>query len=256
MAKSYEALKKAEAERAHARRLPPERNGAAHRNGGLASGPVLDLDLSRLDPRVEEEYDKLRGNLFAPSKRDLRTVMVVGSNHGEGTTTTCAILATLLARADIGEVALVDANLRTPSLHELFALPRASKGLTDLTTTRLRSKDLVQPTPIPHLGVISAGRPLESPAAIYQEPMAGLLADLRADFRYVMLDCSPVDRYSDASFLASNVDGIVLVLRSEVTRIETAIKTKRQLEWAGGQVIGTVLNGKKNYIPLLVQRFL
>jgi capsular exopolysaccharide synthesis family protein len=256
MAKSYEALRKAEAERAHGRGPQGERNGSAHRNGGVASGPVLDLDLSRLDPRVAEEYDKLRGNLFARSKKDLRTVMVVGSNHGEGTTTTCSILATLLARANIGEVALVDANLRTPSLHELFALPRANKGLTDLTTSSLRSKDLVQPTLIPHLSVISAGRPLESPAAIYQEPIASLLADLRADFRYIMLDCSPVDRYSDASFLAANVDGIVLVLRSEVTRIETAIKTKRQLEWAGGQVIGTVLNGKKNYIPLLVQRFL
>jgi Mrp family chromosome partitioning ATPase len=71
-----------------------------------------------------------------------------------------------------------------------------------------------------------------------------------------MLDCSPVEQYSDAQFVAPRVDGIVMVIRSEVTRIETAIKTKRQLEWAGGKVIGTVLNDKRSYIPLLLQRFL
>ena len=71
-----------------------------------------------------------------------------------------------------------------------------------------------------------------------------------------MLDCSPVEQYSDAAFVAPRVDGIVMVIRSEVTRIETAIKTKRQLEWAGGKVIGTVLNDKRTYIPFFLQRFL
>ena len=47
-----------------------------------------------------------------------------------------------------------------------------------------------------------------------------------------------------------------MVIRSEVTRVETALKTKRHLEWSGGKVIGTVLNDKRNYIPLLLQRFL
>jgi Mrp family chromosome partitioning ATPase len=71
-----------------------------------------------------------------------------------------------------------------------------------------------------------------------------------------MVDCSPVEQYSDAAFMAPRVDGIVIVVRSRVTRIEVAVKTRRQLEWAGGKVIGTVLNDKKNYIPLLLQRFL
>jgi Mrp family chromosome partitioning ATPase len=97
---------------------------------------------------------------------------------------------------------------------------------------------------------------MASPSSIYQEPIAGLLADLKTDFRYVMLDTSPVTDYSDASFLAPKVDGIVLVIRSESTRIDTAIKTKRQLEWAGGHVIGTVLNGRRSYVPLMIQRFL
>ena len=261
MSKSYKALQKAEAERrgtngSHGS-LTPDPVVAPHRNGRRTSAHGSEYDLAHLDPRVEEEYQKLRGNLFArPGKDPLRTVMVVGSAHGEGATTTCSILATLLAKTGTGEVALIDANLRTPSLHNVFALDETRRGLTDLITNGFRPKDLVQPTSIPNLFVIPAGRPMPSPSSIYQEPIAGLIADLKTDFRYVMLDTSPVTDYSDASFLAPKVDGIVLVIRAESTRIDTAVKTKRQLEWAGGQVIGTVLNGRRSYIPLMIQRFL
>lgn len=254
MAKSYEALMKAEAERSRAAQQQPDPVIGPRRNGRRRRGSV---DLQRLDPQIEEQYQKLRGLLFANSSRDnLRTVMVVGSRHGEGTTTTCSILAILMARSNGGEVVLVDGNLRTPSLHELFALPPGARGLTDVTSQSVRGRDLAQSTPIPNLFVIPSGRPLQSPAALYQEPIAALLADLRGEFRYVMLDCSPVEEYSDAAFVAPRVDGIVMVIRSEVTRVETALQTKRHLEWAGGKVIGTVLNDKRNYIPLLLQRFL
>ncbi len=253
MSRTYEALKKAEAERGEARSVPLLDPIISPPSNGRRS-PMINLELSS---SVEEEYQKLRGNLFArPGKDGLRTVMLVGSNHGDGVTTTSAILASVLARANVGEVVLVDANLRTPSFHDLFTSSGSTKGLSDLLANGINPKDLVQPTSIPNLSVISAGRSLPSPSHLYQEPMANLLVQLRKDFRYTLLDCPPVKDYSDSSFLAPKVDGIVLVIRAEQTKIETAIKTKRQLEWAGGQVIGTVLNGEKNYIPLAIQRLL
>lgn len=254
MSRSYEALQKAEAERRHAG--PPDpvvsgRNGRHGRNGRSGRG----LDLAHLDPLVEEQYQKLRGNIFArPGKDALRTVMVVAGAHGEGATTTSSILATLLAKSGVGDVVLIDANLRTPALQDLFGLPDATRGLTDLITNGFPPRDLVQPTAVPHLFVVPAGRALPSPSLVYQDPIHRLLGDIQNDFRYVLIDCSPVIDYSDASFLAPRVDGIVMVLRAEVTRIDDALKMKRQLEWAGGQVIGTVLNGKKSYIPLMLQR--
>jgi capsular exopolysaccharide synthesis family protein len=255
MSRTYDALKKADAEKA-----------------GLRSGSVLQPDpvispppsgrrspkiSLALHPSVEEEYQKLRGNLFArPGKDGLRTVMLVGSSHGEGVTTTCTILASVLARAGVGEVVLIDANLRSPSYHDLFTASGSTKGLTDLLTNGAGPKDLVWPTSIPNLSVIIAGRPLQSPSHLYQGHIPELLVQLRKDFRYTILDCPPVKDYSDSSFLAPKVDGIVLVIRADRTRIETAIKTKRQLEWAGGHVIGAVLNRKKNHIPMVIERLL
>jgi capsular exopolysaccharide synthesis family protein len=255
MSRTYEALQKAEAGRGQTApdAVVARPNGKNGKHGKRAA----EFNPSHLDPMVEEQYQKLRSNLFGPAdKETLRTVMVVAGAHGEGATTTSSILSTLLAKSGVGDVVLIDANLRTPALAELFDLPDTTRGLTDLITNGFPPRDLVQPTAVPHLFVVPAGRPLPSPSMVYQDPIQKLLADIRGDFRYVLVDCSPVIDYSDASFLAPRVDGIVMVLRAEVTRIEDAVKMKRQLEWAGGQVIGTVLNGKKNYIPMLLQRFL
>ncbi len=255
MSRTYDALKKAEAEKAGGRNgsiLPPD--PVISPPATAPRSPRVSLTL---DPSIEEEYQKLRGNLFArPGKDGLRTVMLVSSSHGEGVTTTSTILASVLARAGAGEVVLIDANLRTPSYHDLFTASGSTKGLTDLLTNGVGPKDLVWPTFIPNLSVIKSGRPLPSPSHLYQGRIVELLAQLRKDFRYIILDCAPVKDYSDSSFLAPKVDGIVLVIRAEQTRIETAIKTKRQLEWAGGQIIGAVLNRKKNYIPMVIERLL
>jgi capsular exopolysaccharide synthesis family protein len=257
MSRTYEALTRAAAERGttegqSAPVVGEPRNGK--RNGKKNGHGV---DLTRLDPQVEEEYQKLRGNLFfRPGKEALRNVMVVAGTHGEGATTTSAILGTLLARSDIGRVALVDANVRTPSLHEVFSLQDTTRGLTDLVINGFPPRDLAQPTAIPNLYVVPSGRPLPSPAMLYERAIKNLLDDLRADYRYVLIDCSPVTDYSDALFLAPKVDGVVMVVRADSTKIDAAQRTRQALEQAGGQVIGTVLNGKRNYIPLILQRFL
>src|SRR5512143_1813354 len=78
----------------------------------------IDFDL---DPYVEEQYHRLRRHLLPNSKRAaVKVVMVAATDHGEGGTTTAAILAATLARSVNSKILLVDANLRTPALEEVF----------------------------------------------------------------------------------------------------------------------------------------
>ena len=141
MAKSYEALMKAEAERTRAGQ-PPDPVMAPRRNGRRRRRPRSTCQ--HLDPGVEEQYQKLRGLLFANGARDsLRSVMVVGSqtrrrHHHH----VHASWPPLLARSNGGDVVLVDANLRTPALHELFGLPPTVRGLTDVASQSVRGRDL------------------------------------------------------------------------------------------------------------------
>src|SRR5262249_56146908 len=68
----------------------------------------IDFDL---DPYVEEQYHKLRRHLLPNSKHAaVKVVMVAATDHGEGGTTTAAILASTLARSGTTKILLVDAN--------------------------------------------------------------------------------------------------------------------------------------------------
>jgi hypothetical protein len=64
MSKSYKVLQKAEAERRGSNdSVAPDPVVTPHRNGKRSSAHGADLDLAHLDPRIEEEYQKL--GLFA-----------------------------------------------------------------------------------------------------------------------------------------------------------------------------------------------
>lgn len=80
--------------------------------------------------RAEEAYDRLRLAMQRiMDDRGARVVLFCSPNEGEGSTTTAANLAVVMARAGT-RVALVDLDLRDPRLHTMFGLQRAP-GVTD-----------------------------------------------------------------------------------------------------------------------------
>ena len=77
----------------------------------------IDFDL---DPYVEEQYQKLRLHLLPNSKRAaVKVVMVAATDHGEGGTTTAAILASTLARSGNAKILLID-----DEVDDLFVLEK------------------------------------------------------------------------------------------------------------------------------------
>jgi len=65
----------------------------------------------------------------------------------------------------------------------------------------------------------------------------------------LILDAPPVPIFSEFRVLCRKVDGVVLVILSEKTRKQVAQKAKREIEEAGGHILGVVLNKRKYYIP-------
>jgi capsular exopolysaccharide synthesis family protein len=258
MSRTYDALKKAEAERAREHRkpieVPPEDSIVWSRANGRRA-PHISLDP---DPYIEEEYQKLRGNLFiGPGKTEIKTILVVGSDHGEGATTTATLLASVLARTNRSQVLLIDCNLRTPSLAEIFHQEEDPRGLTDLMADGTSPEELVRPTPLVNLSVITTGRPCPSPSYLFDsDAIDSALQQLRQRFDFIILDGAPVKDYSDSYFLGPKVDGTIIVLEADRTRIDTAQATKRQLERSGAKVLGAVLNKRRNYIPPSLDRLL
>ncbi len=72
---------------------------------------------------------------------------------------------------------------------------------------------------------------------------------LRVSFDNILIDCGPVGAAADAAVLASNVDGVVIVVEGGRSRRDQILNAKRTIEQAGGKFLGFVLNKRRYPVP-------
>jgi capsular exopolysaccharide synthesis family protein len=140
----------------------------------------------------------------------------------------------------------VDADLRRPKLRQLFKLPWG-EGLTgSLLDESVDGK--LQKTALERLMVLPSGDLPHNPAEVIDSPrLRKLLEDLAKKVDLVLIDCPPVLPVSDASILASQADGVVLVLQADETRRQAAREAVESLRKVGAHLVGVVLNSARNH---------
>jgi len=173
--------------------------------------------------KVRDEIAKLVLNLFLlPSAQGRRRVIFAGAEAGAGCSWMCARVAEVLASQVRGSVCIVDCNLRSPGLHQQFAMDNHF-GLSDAL---LRSDPLhqyVRQLSRKNLWLLSCGSAIEN----CEEKMASgslraRLTELRTQFDYVLMDVASTNTCNDGIVLGSSSDGIVLVLKANSTRRDIA----------------------------------
>ena len=182
--------------------------------------------------------------------------MVVSPHSGTGSTTTAAWIAQTLANVKKRRVLIIDSNFRTPSLNMVFAA-RNNGGFVETVSDALPLEAHIQPTNRPNLFVLTSGQISISPAEVFESELIDqLIAQLKEKFDFVIFDAAPAVEFPDAFVLAPKVDSIILVVQSERTSTEDARRAKQNLEQAGGQILGVVLNREKDYTPTFLRKFL
>ena len=192
-----------------------------------------------LPPQVLEEYRKLGALVHhLQADRGVKVVMVTSAVAGEGKTLTATNLAVVLSASYGRRVLLVDADLRRPSLHQVFNTV-SLEGLGDILAGAAEVPPLVQVTP--RLTLLTAGRPNADPLhGLTSERMRQLLREAREAFDFVIIDTPPVGLMTDASLLASMVDVALLVVRAVSTPYDLV---KRAADTIGRhRIAGVVLN--------------
>ena len=261
MSKTFDALIKAEAESKSKSQKRVRRSEVRFNALSVFKDKARPIKIEfDLDPYVEEQYHRLRRHLLPNAKRAaIKVVMVAATDHGEGGTTTAAILASTLARSGNTKILLVDANLRTPALDEVFEPGQGSKllGLSDRVLSEAALDQTIYQTDIPNLFFMPCGKAVSSPSYMFDsEPINTMVSALREKFDFVIFDGSPLRDYSESCFLAGQMDGVILVVEAERTKAEVVRKIRKDLEATGVNILGVVLNKKKNYIPEYLERFL
>lgn len=191
-------------------------------------------------PASKEQYRRLAATLHqAQAARGVRVIMIASAVVGEGKTLTASNLALTLSESYQRTVLLIDADLRRPSVHKVFRTAGAP-GLTDgLMADEDRRLSLHQVTQ--RLTILPAGEPSSDPMAGLTSPrMRRLLDEAREAFTWVIIDTPPVGVLTDASLLASMVDGALLVVHAGSTPHELV---KRAIDTIGpDRLLGVVLN--------------
>jgi non-specific protein-tyrosine kinase len=192
---------------------------------------------------IAEAYRMLRTNLqFSSIDKPLRTLMITSAAPGEGKSVTAANTAIVMAQGG-KRVLLIDADLRRPSVHDLFQLGNEAGLTTALLDDSLALASVLRPTGISNLRVMTAGALPPDPSELLgSKRMGSLIGSLLQEADIMVFDSPPVIAVTDASVLATQIDGTLLVIDSAHTRRGAARRSKEILDAVGARVLGTVYN--------------
>ncbi|MFZ0417798.1 MAG: CpsD/CapB family tyrosine-protein kinase [Candidatus Sulfotelmatobacter sp.] len=197
-----------------------------------------------------EEITKVVQRVFLlPGNDAPRTVVFAATEPENGCSWVCARVAEVLAGQVSGTVCLVDANLRSPGLNAQFGTENAY-GLTDALRKREPIRSFAQPLSCPRLWLVSSGSAAEDGQSLLSsERMRQRMTELRSEFDYVLIDTPAISSSHDATVLGAVTDGLVLVLKANSSRRESARGAMHDLRAAKVRVLGAVLNQRTFPIP-------
>lgn len=179
-----------------------------------ASGEIEDSRLETASFR--EAFSDLYSNIRLADP-PIHSLMVCSAEPGDGKTTVALYLAQTAASAG-QRVLLVDTNLRLPQIHTRLDL-RNTKGLSDLLSSNLNPEELIQRSPLAdNLFVLPAGSSMPGSARLLgSDQMKQLMSKFQNLFDLVLYDTPHLFGLTDASFLTTQVDEVLMVVAASKT---------------------------------------
>lgn len=205
------------------------------------SASELDVFGSDVSSRFVEAFRTIRTQLYRSCKFGGQALLVTSPSDGDGKTTCALALAALLA-ADGKRVVVIDAHLRKPHAPYLYGSLDGETGLCAVlrgeaewtSALELVKSELGQFYFMPAAGPA----PVE---LLSSKAMSSLLDETRKRCDFVLLDAPTFPAVSDALVLATQVDGVMSVLRPGHTERRAATEHLRALQ-AAAPVHAVLLN--------------
>jgi capsular exopolysaccharide synthesis family protein len=166
---------------------------------------------------VSEAFRTLRASVLLLEGSQQR-VLFTSAVPGEGKSFCSLNAAVALAQQD-ANVLLIDADLRKPTLEKRLFDGERAVGLADFLSGSADFDEIIRPSPVPGLSVITAGKRHPNPAELLsrKERVADLLRQAEGRFDRVVMDSAPVLAVSDTLNLVTHFNSVALVVRSHKT---------------------------------------
>ncbi len=192
---------------------------------------------------VSEAFRSLRTNIqFASVDTPVKTLLVTSPSPKDGKSTVAVNLGISLAQSG-NQVAIIDADLRRPQIHQRLALPNRQGISGVFVQPHIVLNGAMRKTGIDNLFALTSGVLPPNPAELLgSEKMSEILNQVRKKADIILLDTPPVLAVTDASVLAPRVDGVLLVVKPGVTKLAACKQAVEQLNRVGAKILGVVLN--------------
>lgn len=223
------------------------------------------IDISEQEMQERRVLSGFQGGPFVDAYKILRTQVahrlrehhwnalgITSPSEGEGKTLTAVNLALSLAMEVTQTVLLVDANLRNPTIHDVFGLGDCS-GLADYLLDDIPVEDLLVNPGINRFVLMPGGRAIQNSAEFLTSPKMVSLVDEfknRYQSRIIIFDLPPLLQSADVLAFSPYTDAILLVVEEGKTSVDD-VKRAMDMTKKTTPILGTVLNkAGKPGIPL------
>jgi exopolysaccharide/PEP-CTERM locus tyrosine autokinase len=231
-------------------------NGAqAKTNGNIVpfANKMRQFNVGRIDESlitfhqpnsVEAEIFKvLRTNLLFPSEgKPPKSIMVTSALPGDGKSFVSSNLAISVAQSVEEHVLLMDADIRNPSIEQMFGM-ESVKGLSEYLDKGSNVAENLVKTAVQKLTVLPAGKSPQNPTELLTtKKMKALLDEVknRYEDRYIIIDSAPPSLAPETTAIANYVDGILIVIKAGKTPKKEIDEVIEQI--GKEKILGIVLN--------------
>ncbi|MHC1728475.1 MAG: CpsD/CapB family tyrosine-protein kinase [Syntrophobacteraceae bacterium] len=211
-------------------------------------------DLYRwLTPKARKHFLSIYENLLlTSSSADVGSLLVCASNPAEGATSVAMGIALAVSTQRSIPVLLIDGNYHDPQVCGLLKT-YDPVGIGDILAGRIDPDAVAIPTVVPCLAVMGTGVLPAGRISLLEPPnLKNVLQKLKEIYPLVIIDGPAVNVYSESVLYASQVDRVLLVVHSGVTRTPVVAAALARL--SGSSRIEIILNRRLYPIPPFMYR--
>lgn len=206
-----------------------------------------------LTPRARKHFLGIYENLLVSStSADVGSLLVCSANRGEGTTSVAMGIALAVSTQRNIPVLLVDGNYHDPQVCNMLRT-HGPAGIGDILAGRIDIDSVAQPTTVPCLAVMGTGVLPASHISLLEAPnLRNLLKKMNQQYPLVVIDGPAVNLFPESVLYSSQVDRVLLVVHSGVTRIPVVSAALSRL--SASKRIEVILNRRLYPIPPSIYR--
>jgi len=195
---------------------------------------------------IAESYRAIRTSLYLTNmQKKYKTLLFTSTGPSEGKSTTSANIAITMAQRGV-KTLLVDCDLRRPVLDVLFMGSHRKMGLTNFLAQEVSWKEALRETSINGLYLMGAGMGVKNASELLSSKMLlTFIQEAKKEYGLILFDSPPLLPVTDATILASLVDGVVLIVRNDKTSSHKVKNAMDLLKNVRAQLFGAILLGLK-----------